>query len=93
MKAAIISQADLRDHLRRYIELKDCSIRSLGDVCGISFATLSRFLRGKTLSSKLTEKLFYFLNDGVVLKHKPIATKRIRCDNKEFLITIERIDS
>ena len=88
-----ITQDDLRLNLYWHIDNKHLSIRSLSEVCGISFSTLSRFLRGSTLSSKLTEKLTMFLNYGVAPKHKPIVTKRIRCDNKEFLITIERIDA
>lgn len=88
-----ITQEALRKDLRDYLRSHELSQRKLSESCGISFATISRFMRNSTLSAKLAEKLYCFLHDLPTRNIRPISVKRIRCDNKEFLITIERIDT
>ena len=84
-------QEALRQEVKRQIEKKGFSLRRLEAECGVSSATLSRFLRGKDLSIKSWKNLNNWIQGRNSPKSKPLCVKRFRVGNKSFLITIEEL--
>lgn len=86
-----MSEKEIRDYLNTVMETEPCSLRALGEMTGVSFATLSRFLRGATLSLKVYKRLEAVMNG----ERKPIEleqqTRRFHVGGKTFVITIKEL--
>lgn len=67
-----MSQLTLRELLRKRIRVDNVSLRELSLTVGVSFATLSRFLRGFAASEKTLECVNAYLNG----KDAPIFAKK-----------------
>lgn len=81
----------IRHALLVEIESDGISLRTLEARTGVSFSTLSRFLRGGILSSPKLECLHCYVTGQAMPKKKMISQKRINLSGKTFLITIEEL--
>lgn len=81
----------IRDKLRTEIVRDDISLRTLEARTGISFSTLSRFLRGAVLEHKNVETLHCYVTGQKLPVKKELSSKRIVVGGKKFLVTIEEI--
>lgn len=83
---------ELRNFLREVMERQECGLRGLEDLTGVSFATISRFLRGGDLTMSTYRRLQWFRDNGNrPLKTEPIAVKRFDIADKKFLVEIRQI--
>ena len=82
----------LRDQVKRILEAKDMSLRQAEEITGVSFSTISRFIRGGEITSKLFYRLVAFSEGKPVTKGRPKVSKRMVVGNKVFLVTIEELE-
>jgi len=78
------------ESIRKEIESHNYSLREFSTMCGVSFSTLSRILRG---SKDIAPHTLRRLKSYVLKEPKKKATKRqlIKVGQQEFLITIEAV--
>lgn len=81
----------IRDALMSEMLIKRIGLRTLGARTGVSYATLSRFIRGSVLSTPNLERLECYVTGQKAPKKKVISQTRTTISGKTFLITIEEI--
>ena len=84
---------ELRVALQKELEKRDLSLRQGQELIGVSFSTLSRFLRGgkNEMTVKNLERIDVWLNGGVLPKKKQAISRRFNFGKQSFLITIEAL--
>lgn len=82
---------ELRNHLNLVRELEPCGLRGLEELTGVSFTTLSRFLRGSEPDYKTLSKLRAFKNGEGPNKSKPVVIRRFKVGGKEFVVEIREV--
>jgi hypothetical protein len=87
-----MSEINMRDYLKMVMETEPCSLRTLQEMTGVSFATLSRFMRGKDIDLKTWRKLDAFMKGGPKLIELEQQTRRFHVGGKTFVITIKESD-
>ena len=83
------------DELRNKIFAEKVSrgigLRELETLSGVSYSSISRFLRGEILETRNLIRLQAFLSGESPSKRKVISTKRMKVGAKVFLVTIEEL--
>lgn len=82
---------DLRSRLRIAMELDRLSLRQLDELTGVSFSTLSRFLRGSEITHQNARRLEAWLSGEQIKESTPISKRVHRVGGLKFLITVELI--
>lgn len=84
-----------RNRLKIIMERTDYSLRDLETQTGVSFATLSRFLRGADPSIKTHRRIVDYIDKyiaGLPMElPKPRVVKRFKVGNKSFLVEITEV--
>lgn len=86
-----MSVDELRDALRDKITTEAISLRRASELCGVSFSTLSRFLRGADLSGQRYDMIDAWLTGEILPPRKVISSRRMKVGGKVFLVTIEEV--
>lgn len=81
-----------RQFLKIRMEKDGLSLRQLESLTGVSFATLSRFIRGSQPSVKSLENIKAFLLNKRIDPPRIVSQKRMICGGKVFLVTIEQLN-
>lgn len=81
----------IRAALQDEIERDDIGLRTMEAKCGLSLATISRFLRVGTLEHRNVEILDCYLSGKKAPKRKQVSSRRMQVSGKTFLITIEEL--
>lgn len=82
---------ELREALKARITTDALSLRQANEHCGVSFSTLSRFLRGSDLSGKVYDMIYAWLTGEMLPPRKVISSRRMKVGGNIFLITIQQI--
>lgn len=83
----------MKDKLRKVMEARQLSLRDVANRTGVSFSTISRFLRSHgTINMTNYNRLDAWLNGTPHPKPKLVSTKQIKVGGRRFLITIEAQD-
>lgn len=85
-------EGDLRQRMQTAMELEMLSLRKLGDATGISFATLSRFNRGKDMTAQNCRRLDAWLKGEELAGATPIHSRRFNVGSQRFLVTIHLLN-
>lgn len=85
-----MSQHELAQHILKRKEEQQIGLRRIEAESGVSFATISRFLRGGILTYQNHEKLQNWLCGTNTPKKNPVAVKRMKVGSKIFIVTIEQ---
>lgn len=81
----------LRNDIRNKMSIEELSLRDIGKITEISPSTLSRFLRGRTVTFRNIRCLHRWITGMQVRKPKKKVIKRFSINNKSFLVTIEEV--
>ena len=80
------------EKLRNALRMRMCrtgeSLRDLQELCGVSFATLSRFLRNGTPSLDTITRIEEFLDGKPKREVAPICVRRFKVKGKTFIVEI-----
>jgi len=79
----------LRYVLKNKLTDEGLSLRKVEAACGVSFSSLSRFLRGGDLSENLLQRVDDYVSGKDAKLRKKVGIKRINVGGKTFIITIE----
>jgi transcriptional regulator with XRE-family HTH domain len=82
---------ELRQQFRAKLEAEGLTLRRAEALCGVSFATLSRFMRGADLLASTSEKIKGWIAGTELPKPKPVSVKRMKVGSKVFIVTIEQV--
>lgn len=86
-----MNHSELRKEIKSKMEVENCGLRRVEAESGVSFSTISRFLRGSTLVHDRHEKLENWINGKNTKKPNPVSCKRMKVGSKTFLVTIEEL--
>lgn len=81
----------IRNDLRHTMESKGIGLRGLAELTGVSFATLSRVLRGKAPDMRTLAKLEAFISGVPIEESEPIVVRRFRVGGKSFVVEIREV--
>jgi len=82
---------ELRMHVKDKIDFLGIGLRQVEAETGVSFSTISRFLRGATMTYHRHVALENWLHGEHTKKTMPVSCKRMRVGDKTFLVTIEEL--
>lgn len=80
---------DLRTRLKTAMELDALSLRQLDELTGVSFSTLSRFLRGAEITHGRARRIEAWLSGEQIRESTPISKRVHSVGGLKFLITVE----
>lgn len=83
---------EIRNRLRLAQEIEPCGLRHLEELTGVSFSTISRFLRGADPNSKTLRSLENWCNGIDTKSIKPKVVRRFSVGKKKFLVTIQELE-
>ena len=82
---------EIRQHLKLVMELEPCGLRGLEELVGVSFSTLSRFIRGADPDMRTLKKFYQFMKGEPEPKTKPKVIRRFKVGSKEFVVEIREV--
>jgi len=82
---------EIRNRLKLAQEIEPCGLRYLGELTGVSFSTLSRFMRGAEPNLRTLTALENWCNGSEIKPVKPKVVRRFNVGKKKFLVTIEEL--
>ncbi len=82
----------IRTFLKSEMESDQAGLREMQERTGVSFSTLSRFLRGRELSGQKLEKLYFYSLGQKAPKRKEIIKRRVTVKGQVFMLTLEALD-
>jgi len=82
---------DLRNKLRAEIAKRGCGLRGVQALTGVSFSTISRFLRGADLLGSNLEKLEALCDGREVVIEPPVKIVRFSVSGKTFIMEIREL--
>jgi transcriptional regulator with XRE-family HTH domain len=73
-------------------QIVEClSLRGLEKATGVSASTISRFLRGSTLSAACAQRLWAWVRNEPLPKKRKLDTGLLHVSGKTFFVTIEEL--
>ena len=88
----MIDLKKIRNHLKLVQESEDCGLRAMQELTGVSFSSLSRFMRGAAPSRPVLRKLTNFYNGQLFKDIKPKVVKRFNLGTKTFIVEIRELE-
>lgn len=82
---------NLRTEFDAKIKAESLSMRQAQELTGVSFSTISRFLRGDEITSTTYDRISAWISGTSLPKRKVVQSKRITIGKQGFLITIEAL--
>lgn len=83
---------EIRNRLRLAQEIEPCGLRYLGEMTGVSFSTLSRFMRGAEPNIRTLRALENWCNGTETKPIKPKVVRRFNVGKKKFMVTIQELE-
>jgi len=79
----------LRNELKKRMEAERLSQRDIQELTGVSFATISRYLRGNEITHANHHRIRAWLTGEPLKPVKPVCSRRFKVGPLTFLVTVE----
>lgn len=81
----------IRERLNTRLVTENISLRRAEAMIGVSFSTLSRFLRGEEITAIRAERIQHWLDGTEIPKRRVVSSRRVTVAGQVFVISIEHI--